>query len=132
MGPQIVGPIEPAPVLHLGREDDHCIMIGLRLDEMAFVVAAERNEEARIEVQALEVDLEVVGHGQDHHPARHPIGGVQDARERSHHDDAARGQRDDGAGCRDVRDVERDASGILHRLDRPKRIDIGKADQLKR
>lgn len=131
-GPQVVGVIEPAPVSQLGGEDDHGMMIGLRLDEMAFIVAAERNEEARIEIQALEVDLEVVGHRQDYHSARHPIGGVEDARKRPHHDDAACRQGDHGAGRCEVWDVERNASGVLHRLDRSKRIDVGKADQLER
>ncbi|MEY9691362.1 hypothetical protein ABH976_002508 [Bradyrhizobium ottawaense] len=42
-----------------------------------------------------------------------------------------RRQGDDGAGRGEVRNVERNASGVLHRLDRPKRIDVGKADQLK-
>jgi hypothetical protein len=131
IGPQIVGMIEPAPVFQARREDDHRVIIGLGFDEMAFIVAAERNEEARVEIHSLGIDLKVVGHRQDHHPARHAIGGVEDAREGSHQDDAARRQSDDGAGGREVRDVERNASGILHRLDRPKRIDIGKADQLK-
>lgn len=31
-----------------------------------------------------------------------------------------------------VRNVERNAPRVLHRLDRPKRIDVGKADQLER
>ena len=65
-------------------------------------------------------------------PPGHPIGGVEDARERAHHDDAAAGQGDDSASRREIPDVERNASRILHRLDRPKRIDVGKADQLKR
>ncbi len=33
---------------------------------------------------------------------------------------------------REVGDVERNAAGIFQRLGRPKRVDIGKSDQLKR
>lgn len=129
---QIVDVVEPAPVAQRGGEDDHGMMIGPRLDEMALIVAAEGNEESGVEIHSLEVDLKVVGHGQDHHPTRHAIGGIEDACERSHHDDAARRQGDDGTGSREVRDVQWNASRIFHRLDRPKRIDIGKPDQLKR
>src|SRR3954470_20681304 len=57
------------------------MMIGPALDEMAFIAAAERDEETRVQIHALGIDLKVVRHGQDHHPPGHPIGGVEDARD---------------------------------------------------
>src|SRR3954453_6780120 len=67
------------------------MMIGPPLDEMAFIAAAERDEETRVQIYALGIDLKVVRHGQDHHPPGDPIGGAEDGGERAEPDDAARG-----------------------------------------
>lgn len=128
--PQCVGAIEPAAIPERGREHDQRMMIDLRLDEMAIVIAAQGHVEARVEIHSARAGAQIVAHRQDHHAARRAVGGVEDARKRSGEDDPARRQVHDRPRGSEIGDVERNAPGIFQRLGRSKRIDIGKPGQL--
>ena len=63
-------------------------------------------------------------------PPRRAIDGIEDARKRPCHDDPASRQVHDHARRGKIGDVEWNAPGIFQMFGRPKRIDIGKPDQL--